>query len=650
MGDWRTLDRLRELEALSAKLHGLEGCDLPQGLVRLLRAQWLPECAEDLASSVLSTPELDPVIRLSLYGEALGAACTRIPQPMPAYRGPFDKRRFARFLENVARPWQARTISALQLCGDAVEALPEGTYGHGAALRGYTRAMREFATLHRASPIDQRMLKDYETRTTYYGTLDDEFAAGWNVLAEILPRYSAEFARQGNYGYAREVSSFEYGFARESPLSRLALPLVPVVLDTLEQRIAYRSSSPGFLPLERGLFVLLASNLQRWREATLLVKPDTVLRWHGEGFRLLWKRRSKAGRDEDAHSCIMRFLFAPLCWEGDQASFEAAVEAQYEFFVEHSGLRGCGDHIWREVIDISELNIDCSQYLSANECGGELNEFLNEIEGARNTDSFDVVMALTNQDICGSTAGNSSMYMIWAESNLEIALTHELGHILGLDDEYCSSDLGGGPAAPVAVRPQSTSTQNSGVTSPIPSSRPSWGGTPWAGSSLSRRSAALSAAETRSAAWAMRTIPEAAASCPPRMLPVPGGSANIAWTTCSWRPSRAPKARRMARFPSAVTSSIWARAMAHSLATSRIWMVECESRTSRYGHVVSGLLEWVPRGAIASILSTLLEWCCKATHSTSTSGLLGQSTMEWTTLVMRLIACSPSRDYPLRRA
>jgi hypothetical protein len=49
-------------------------------------------------------------------------------------------------------------------------------------------------------------------------------------------------------------------------------------------------------PWERGLLVVLASRLHGWREATLLVKPDTVLRWHREGFRLFWKRKSKSGR------------------------------------------------------------------------------------------------------------------------------------------------------------------------------------------------------------------------------------------------------------------------------------------------------------------------------------------------------------------
>jgi transposase InsO family protein len=50
---------------------------------------------------------------------------------------------------------------------------------------------------------------------------------------------------------------------------------------------------PGFRGYERGLLVLLARLLPRWRDALLLVKPETVLRWHREGFRLFWRRKSR---------------------------------------------------------------------------------------------------------------------------------------------------------------------------------------------------------------------------------------------------------------------------------------------------------------------------------------------------------------------
>jgi transposase InsO family protein len=54
-----------------------------------------------------------------------------------------------------------------------------------------------------------------------------------------------------------------------------------------------RVKRPVFRRHERTLVTLLAAALPRWRDALLLVKPETVLRWHREGFRLLWRWKSR---------------------------------------------------------------------------------------------------------------------------------------------------------------------------------------------------------------------------------------------------------------------------------------------------------------------------------------------------------------------
>jgi putative transposase len=57
--------------------------------------------------------------------------------------------------------------------------------------------------------------------------------------------------------------------------------------------VARTAKKPKFAPNERGLLVILAHFMPCWRDAMLLVKPDTVLRWHREGFRLFWRARSR---------------------------------------------------------------------------------------------------------------------------------------------------------------------------------------------------------------------------------------------------------------------------------------------------------------------------------------------------------------------
>jgi transposase InsO family protein len=49
---------------------------------------------------------------------------------------------------------------------------------------------------------------------------------------------------------------------------------------------------PRVSPSDRLLLVLLASRVRAWRQALLVVQPDTLLRWHRAGFRLFWRWRS----------------------------------------------------------------------------------------------------------------------------------------------------------------------------------------------------------------------------------------------------------------------------------------------------------------------------------------------------------------------
>jgi putative transposase len=52
---------------------------------------------------------------------------------------------------------------------------------------------------------------------------------------------------------------------------------------------------PHLTNTDRSLLVLLASRVRTGKDALLIVKPETVLRWHRQGFRLVWKRKSRAG-------------------------------------------------------------------------------------------------------------------------------------------------------------------------------------------------------------------------------------------------------------------------------------------------------------------------------------------------------------------
>ena len=59
-----------------------------------------------------------------------------------------------------------------------------------------------------------------------------------------------------------------------------------------------KSPRPRLTAFDRLRLVVAAAVLPTWRRTLAIVQPDTVLRWHREGFRMLWRRRSRPGNAE----------------------------------------------------------------------------------------------------------------------------------------------------------------------------------------------------------------------------------------------------------------------------------------------------------------------------------------------------------------
>jgi hypothetical protein len=58
---------------------------------------------------------------------------------------------------------------------------------------------------------------------------------------------------------------------------------------------------PKMTQRDRQMLMLLASRIKGWREALIIVKPDTLIGWHRLGFKLYWRRKiaSQAGQTPD---------------------------------------------------------------------------------------------------------------------------------------------------------------------------------------------------------------------------------------------------------------------------------------------------------------------------------------------------------------
>ena len=78
---------------------------------------------------------------------------------------------------------------------------------------------------------------------------------------------------------------------RELALENLALRhQIGVLTRALDDR------RPRLGNWDRALWVILVRRWEAWRYALAIVQPATVIRWHREGFKRFWTRRSRAGR------------------------------------------------------------------------------------------------------------------------------------------------------------------------------------------------------------------------------------------------------------------------------------------------------------------------------------------------------------------
>jgi hypothetical protein len=77
--------------------------------------------------------------------------------------------------------------------------------------------------------------------------------------------------------------------------SRRKQAIVELALRQQLAAYARKGTKPRLTPLDRAFWVALSRAWSGWGEALVIVKPDTVVRWHRKGFRLYWRGISQPG-------------------------------------------------------------------------------------------------------------------------------------------------------------------------------------------------------------------------------------------------------------------------------------------------------------------------------------------------------------------
>jgi hypothetical protein len=90
-----------------------------------------------------------------------------------------------------------------------------------------------------------------------------------------------------------------------------------VELALRQQLAAYAQARPRprLTSLDRAFWVALHRLWPRWKEVLVIVKPETVIRWHREGFRVYWRTLSRRGPGRPRVPQELRELIRRLAFE-----------------------------------------------------------------------------------------------------------------------------------------------------------------------------------------------------------------------------------------------------------------------------------------------------------------------------------------------
>jgi hypothetical protein len=140
----------------------------------------------------------------------------------------------------------------------------------------------------------------------------------------------------------------------------------------------------------------------------------------------------------------VNLLFVPLNWQGDQASFDAAVDQQVEFFAGSIPLASCPGRIGVTKLSVATQNFNTFTCVKGSDSGlGHIRDYVDGL-GINRAD-YNAVVGIVQSSPCPNVAGWSNLAdTVWVLhiANYTSCTAHELGHIYGLADEYCSNPAG----------------------------------------------------------------------------------------------------------------------------------------------------------------------------------------------------------------
>ncbi len=127
-----------------------------------------------------------------------------------------------------------------------------------------------------------------------------------HLLAQLILRLVSSL--QQAFLHLTQPSRYSVVLATAADLTRRRSDLIAENALLRQQLIILHRQvkKPAFTQSDRLWLVLLASRVKNWKEHLLILRPDTLLHWHRQGFRLFWKfkSRNRGGRPKLATETI----------------------------------------------------------------------------------------------------------------------------------------------------------------------------------------------------------------------------------------------------------------------------------------------------------------------------------------------------------
>jgi hypothetical protein len=109
-----------------------------------------------------------------------------------------------------------------------------------------------------------------------------------------------------------------FGTLRSALCTQRDLAIENLILRQQVAVLKSRCPRPGLTVTDRLILVVLARFWADWREALHVVQPETVVRWHRQGFRYYWRwKRRGRGRpkiDSEIRELIRRMCLSNPLW------------------------------------------------------------------------------------------------------------------------------------------------------------------------------------------------------------------------------------------------------------------------------------------------------------------------------------------------